>query len=259
MSPQHLRVEHQGLAAWIWMTRPAVHNAFDEVLVAELADAFQRLSVNEQVRVIVLAAEGASFSAGADLQWMQRQGQASLEANLADAQRLALLFRRIAECPKPTLARVQGAALGGGLGLVAACDIAVATTQASFGTTEVRLGLIPSVISPYVLRAMGARQATRYFQTGERFSAHRAWALGLIHEVCTPERFDEQVQQLIQALLAGGPKAQAAATDLIRAVANQPIDDALVDDTACRIGRLRATPEAREGVAAFLDKRAPTW
>lgn len=258
-----VRLERRGAperqVAWLWMNRPQVHNAFDEALIAELTAAFVALGEDEAVRVIVLAGQGKSFSAGADLHWMRRQAGASLDANRADARRLAALFRTIAQCPKPTLARVHGAALGGGMGLAAACDLCVASTAASFATSEVRLGLIPSAIGPYVLRALGERQALRYFQTAERIEATRARELGLVHEVAEPEALDAAVQQMVDALLAGGPKAQAASKALIAAVAQRPIDDALVEDTAQRIATLRATPEALEGVSAFLDKRAAAW
>jgi methylglutaconyl-CoA hydratase len=190
---------------------------------------------------------------------MQRQGAATLEKNVEDARQLANLFRTLSNMATPTIARVHGAALGGGMGLAAACDICVASSKAQFATSEVRFGIIPAAISPYVLRAIGERQAYRYFQTAERISAERALALGLAHEVAAPEALDATVQTLLDALQAGGSGAQAAATDLIRAVANRPIDDALVEDTAQRIARLRATPEAREGLAAFLEKRAPSW
>lgn len=254
-----LQLEHRGAAAWVWMNRPEVHNAFDETLIAELTAAFDALDADPGVRVIVLAGRGRSFSAGADLNWMRRQGSAPPEQNLADARKLAGLFRTIATCATPTLARVHGAALGGGMGLASACDLCVASTAAQFATSEVRLGLIPSAIGPYVIRAIGERQALRYFQTAERLGAAQAHALGLAHEVAEPEQLDEAVQRLVDALLQGGPQAQAAATDLIRAVANRPVDDALVEDTARRIATLRATDEAREGLAAFLDKRAPAW
>jgi methylglutaconyl-CoA hydratase len=259
MPDSTLKLEHRGAVAWVWMNRPQVHNAFDEHLIGELTAAFERLGRDAGVRVIVLAAEGRSFSAGADLGWMQRLGGAPFEDNLADARRLAALFRTLSACPKPTVARVQGAALGGGLGLAAACHVCVASTAAQFATTEVRLGLIPSVIGPYVVRAIGERQALRYFQTGERIGAERAREIGLVHEVAPPQDLDARVDDLVQALLAGGPLAQAAATDLIRAVAQRPVDDDLVEDTARRIARLRATPEAREGLAAFLEKRPAVW
>jgi methylglutaconyl-CoA hydratase len=259
MDYKTLKIERRGAAAWIWMSRPEVHNAFDETLIAELTAAFKALDAEPAVRAIVLAGEGKSFSAGADLNWMQRQGAAAVEDNLADARKLAALFRAISMCATPTLARVHGAALGGGMGLASACDICVASTKAQFATSEVRLGIIPAAIGPYVVRAIGERQAYRYFQTAERISAEQARHIGLAHEVAEPEELDARVQQVVDALLPGGPLAQAAATELIRAVAHRPVDDAVVEDTARRIATLRATPEAREGLAAFLDKRAPAW
>lgn len=257
---QTIEVERrpQGVV-WLWMNRPELHNAFDELLIAELTGALRALDADPGTRVLVLAGRGKSFSAGADLNWMQRQGAASLEENVADAFKLAELFRTLSECRKPTVARVHGAALGGGMGLASACDICVASDRAVFATSEVRFGIIPSAISPYVIRAIGERQAYRYFQTAERIPAARARELGLAHEVVEPEALDAAVQQLVEALLAGGPLAQGAATELIRAVAHRPVDDAVVADTAHRIARLRATPEAREGLAAFLEKRSPNW
>lgn len=245
--------------AWVWMNKPEVHNAFDETLIAELTAALQALDADPSVRVVVLAGRGKSYSAGADLNWMQRQSAASPEENLADARRLAELFRRLSMLSKPTIARVHGAALGGGMGLASACDICVASERAVFATSEVKFGIIPSAISPYVIRAIGERQAYRYFQTAERISAARARELGLAHEVTDADGLDAQVQAIIDALLAGGPHAQAAATDLIRAVANQPVSDVVVQDTARRIATLRATPEAKEGLSAFLEKRQPAW
>lgn len=259
MDYQTLTAERRGAAAWIRMNRPQVHNAFDEALIAELTHAFAALDADPTVRVIVLAGEGKSFSAGADLRWMQRQAAAPLEDNLADARKLAALFRTIACCATPTLARVHGAALGGGMGLACAVDICIASTAAQFATSEVRLGLIPSAIGPYVIRAIGERQALRYFQTAERIDAARARELGLAHEVAAPDELDARVQVVVDALLAGGPLAQAASTELIRAIVNRPIDDPVVEDTARRIATLRATPEAQEGLAAFLGKRAPSW
>jgi methylglutaconyl-CoA hydratase len=259
MKPNTLRIERRKAAAWIWMNRPDVHNAFDETLIAELTQAFVELDADPAVRAIVLAGEGRSFSAGADLNWMRRQGEARMEENLEDARKLALLFRTIATCATPTIARVHGAALGGGMGLVCACDIAVASTRAQLATSEVRLGIIPAAIGPYVVRAIGQRQAYRYFQTAERITADKARLIGLVHEVAEPEELDACVEKMVDALMQGGPKAQAAATDLIRAVANQVIDDAVVEDTARRIAALRATPEAREGLLAFLEKRGAAW
>ena len=259
MNYQALKIDRRGASVWIWMNRPEVHNAFDKTLIAELTAAFAALDAEEDIRVIVLAGEGKSFSAGADLNWMKRQGASSSYQNLADARKLAALFRTISSCRTPTIARVHGAALGGGMGLASACDICVASTKAQFATSEVRLGIIPAAIGPYVLRAIGERQATRYFQTAERISAERAREIGLAHEVASPEELDARVQQVVDALLLGGPMAQAAATELIRAVANRPVDDAIVEDTARRIATLRATPEAAEGLGAFLAKRPAAW
>ena len=256
---QSLKIERRGAGAWIWMNRPEVHNAFDEALIAELTAAFAELDGDAAVRSIVLAGAGKSFSAGADLNWMRRQAAAPMEANLADARRLAALFSTIAACRTPTVARVHGAALGGGMGLASACDICVASTKAQFATSEVLLGIVPAVISPYVIRAIGERQAYRYFQTAERISADRAREIGLAHEVATPEDLDARVQQVVDALLLGGPVAQRAATELIRAVANRPIDDAVIEQTARCIAALRATPEAAEGLDAFLSKRPAAW
>lgn len=256
---QTLRIESREATERIWMNRPDVHNAFDETLIAELAAAFFALDANPSVRVIVLAGEGKSFSAGADLNCMKRQGSAALEENLIDARKLASLFRAISLCATPTLARVHGAALGGGMRSASACDISIASTQAQFATSKVLLGIIPAVIAPYVVRAIGERQAYRYFQTGERISAARAREIGLVHEVAELEELDAKVQDVVKALLASGPSAQSAATELIRAVTNKPIDDAVVEDTAWRIATLRATPEASEGLNAFLEKRSVTW
>jgi methylglutaconyl-CoA hydratase len=259
MDCKTLKIERRGAAAWVWMNRPELHNAFDETLIAELTETFGALDRDPAVRAIVLAGEGKSFSAGADLRWMKRQGAAPLEANLSDACKLAILFRTISMCATPTLARVHGAALGGGMGLASACDLCVASTKAQFATSEVRLGIIPAAIGPYVVRAIGERQAYRYFQTAERIPAQRAREIGLVHEVAEPEALDAKVQELVDTLLAGGPLAQAAGTDLIRAVAHRPVDDEVVEDTARRIASLRATPEAKEGLSAFLEKRPAAW
>ena len=255
----HLEIELDGPVATIWMNRPDLHNAFDEDLIAELTAACKALDDDDDVRVVVLAGRGKSFSAGADLNWMKRAAENGIDDNLDDARALARMLRALAEMRKPTIARVQGAALGGGMGLAAACDIAVASTKAVFATSEVRFGIIPSAISPYVLRAIGARQAYRYFQSAERIDAARAREIGLVHEAVEPEQLDTKVQEIVAALLQGGPLSQAAAKSLIRAVNNQPINDILVEETAHRIAHLRATPEAQEGIAAFLDKRQPNW
>ncbi|VFR40822.1 Methylglutaconyl-CoA hydratase [plant metagenome] len=259
MGQDIVEIERRGASAWVWMNRPEVHNAFDEHLIAELTQVLRGLDKDASVRAVVLAGRGKAFSAGADINWMKRQGEASADDNLEDARKLATLFRVLAELSQPTVARVQGAAMGGGMGLAAACDICVASTQASFATSEVRLGIIPAVISPYVVRAIGQRQCYRYFQTAERIGAERALALGLAHEVTDPETLDAAVERLVEALLACGPQAQAAATSLIRAVADKPVDTDLIEDTAARIAQLRTTAEAREGLSAFLEKRPPRW
>lgn len=259
MGTSTLQLEYRGRATWIWMARPEVHNAFNEALIDDLTAAFAAADADPEVRAIVLAGEGKNFSAGADLNWMRQQGTAALEDNLADARRLAELYRAIAQCETPTLARVHGAALGGGMGLAAACDICVASTTAQFATSEVRLGIIPAVIAPYVVRAIGERQAYRYFQTAERISAERAYEIGLVHEVVPAAELDTMIEEIIAELLAGGPRAQSAATDLIRAVANRPVDAEVIEDTARRIASLRSTAEAQEGLSAFLEKRGPRW
>ncbi len=254
-----LEIELDGPVSTIWMNRPELHNAFDENLILELTATCVALDRDKDVRVVVLAGRGRSFSAGADLNWMKRAADNGIAENQNDARALANMLRTLAMLKKPTIARVQGAALGGGMGLAAACDIAIASTKAVFATSEVRFGIIPAAISPYVLRAIGARQASRYFLTAERIDAARARAIGLIHEVAEPDQLDNKVQEIVAALIQGGPLAQAAAKDLIRAVDHQPINDTLVEDTAHRIAHLRATPEAKDGIAAFLDKRPPAW
>ena len=259
MNFEALEIERAGGVATVWMNRPARHNAFNATLIAELDEAFAGLEADDSLRVIVLAGRGKSFSAGADLNWMKAAGEASVDENLADAMRLARMLERIARCVKPTVARVHGAALGGGMGLACACDICIAGERAVFATSEVKFGIIPAAISPYVLRAIGERQAARYFQSGERIDAVHAVEIGIAHQAVADDALDDAVLAQVSALLAGGPRAQLAAKDLIRAIANQPVDEALLTDTAHRIAELRATPEAREGLAAFLDKRRPDW
>lgn len=254
-----LEIERNGGVVTVWMNRPDVHNAFNAQLIADLTAACKALDEDVSARVVVLGGRGKSFSAGADLNWMKAAGAASEAENFADAMRLAGMLRALAEMSKPTIARVHGAALGGGMGLASACDICVASEKAVFATSEVKFGIIPSAISPYVIRAIGERQAYRYFQTAERIGGQRAFEIGLAHEVVAAEALDEQIAGIVAALLQGGPRAQAAAKDLIRGVANRPIDEAVVEDTARRISHLRATPEAREGLDAFLSKRPAAW
>jgi len=259
MSYQTLSIERQGKVATVWMDRPEVFNAFDEQLIDELAAACVELDADASVRVVVLAGKGKHFSAGADLNWMKRASAFTEEENRADARRFAGMLRALSGMSKPTIARIQGAALGGGTGLAAACDMAVASRDASFATSEVKFGIIPAVISPYVLRAIGPRQSLRYFQSAERFSAQRAYEIGLVNEVCERDDLDATVERLIEPLIAGAPLAQQAAKDLIAAIDGRAIDDAVSEETAQRIARQRATDEARDGIAAFLDKRSPSW
>ena len=245
--------------AHLWLARPELHNAFDDALIAALTGEIERLGALGSVRAIVLGARGKSFSAGADLNWMKRMSAYSEAENLRDAQALARLMQALDRCPKPTLARVQGAAYGGGVGLVACCDIAVVAHTAQFCLSEARLGLIPAVISPYVVRAMGARAARRYFLTAEVFTAAEASAMGLAHRVVDADGLDAAVEATLLLLLAAGPQAQAECKALIARVSDAPVDDAMVADTAQRIARIRVSPEGREGIGAFLDKRKPRW
>lgn len=241
------------------MNRPAVHNAFDDVLIGDLTAALRELERDDAVRAVVLAAEGRSFSAGADLNWMRRMAGYSREENLGDSRGLGALMQTLDALDRPTVARVNGAAMGGGVGLVACCDVAVAADSAFFALSEVKLGLIPAVISPYVVTAIGERQARRYFVTGERFDAQTAWRLGLVHEVVPAERLDTAVDAILDAMLANGPNAMRAAKRLARDFARDPIDARMIEETARRIADQRAGDEGREGVAAFLEKRKPKW
>lgn len=253
-----LGVSRDGVAT-LTMNRPEVHNAFDEALIARLTDSLRQLDEDPAVRVVVLGGHGRSFSAGADLNWMKRMSRYSEAENLRDAMHLGGLMRTLDRMRKPTIARVHGSAFGGGVGLVACCDMAVVSEAAQFCLSEVRLGLIPAVISPYVIQAMGARAARRYFLTAERFDAREALRLGLATAVTSADALDRTVAALTGELLKGGPQAQAAAKELIQAVADRPIDAAVVEDTAARIARTRACAEGREGIGAFLEKRAPAW
>ena len=259
MNYETVEVLRDGGVATLWMNRPEVHNAFNAQLIADLSAACRALDADTSVRVVVLAGRGKSFSAGADLNWMKAAGEAGEAENFADAMKLAGMLRTLAEMSKPTIARVHGAALGGGMGLASACDICIAGERALFATSEVKFGIIPSAISPYVIRAIGERQAYRYFQTAERIDARRAEALGLAHEAVASDELDAKVKEVVDALLLGGPKSQSAAKELIRAVANRPLSDAVMEDTARRIASLRVTPEAREGLDAFLSKRPAAW
>jgi methylglutaconyl-CoA hydratase len=242
------------------LNRAERHNAFDAQLIAELTSGLVELEDDPRVRVIVLSSTGKSFCAGADLNWMKQAATFSPQENLRDAQCLACLMTTLHEISKPTIARVQGPAYGGGVGLIAACDIAVATYDALFALTEVKLGILPAVISPYVIAAIGERYSRRYMLSGERFSAAEAYRIGLLHEIVPgDEQLDEAIGEIIDNLLKAGPAAQSECKSLIRVVSGQPIDDATVEETVQRISRTRSSPEGREGLSAFLEKRKPNW
>ena len=258
-TPPNLDIENAHGVRTLWLNRPELHNAFDEALIEGLTEAVEAAGADAAVRVVVLAGRGRSFCAGGDLNWMLRAANHTSEQNLADARRLAKLFHTVSSCPKPVVARVHGNALAGGTGLVAACDLVVADTTARFGTTEVRIGLVPGTIAPYLVRAMGPRAASRYFLTGERFPANEAHRLGLVHELCAPEELDATVKKHVAALLAGGPESLREAKALLQHVTGRALDAALLDVTAQWIARVRGTPEAQEGLTAFLGKRPPAW
>ncbi len=251
-------VNAQGIAT-VTLNRPEVHNAFDEHLIARLVADLRRLNGDPEVRAVVLAATGKSFCAGADLHWMQRMAHYSEAENIKDALGLAELMLVLNTLSKPTIARVQGPAFGGGVGLVACCDIAVATREAQFSLSEVRLGLIPAVIGPYVIAAIGERMARRYFLTGARIDPAEAFRIGLIHDLVEADTLDETIASILLQLLAGGPHAVVAAKQMIAGVVRAPLDQALMEETARRSAATRAGKEGREGIAAFLEKRQPAW
>ena len=257
--PAQLRVDVNDTVAVVALARPDVHNAFDETLIAELTRTLAALDADPGVRVVVLAGQGKSFCAGADLNWMQRMAGYGHAENLADAGALANMLATLDRMAKPTIARVHGAAYGGGVGLVACCDIAIAAQEATFSLSEAKLGLIPATVGPYVVAAIGARQARRYFLSAERFTAAEALRIGLVHDVVPGDAIDLLLDTLIDALLVAGPRAQAESKALIRSVAARRIDDAVIADTVEWIAGVRASPEGREGVAAFLERRRPAW
>ena len=250
--------DQRGVAT-LTLNRADIHNAFDENLIAQLTATFNNLARDKHVRVVILAAKGKSFSAGADINWMKRMASYSEKENLHDATQLATLLRTLNELPKPTIARVQGAAFGGGVGLVSCCDIAIASERASFCLSEVKLGLIPATISPYVISAIGERAARRYFTTAERFSAQSALQLGLISECVNEQALDSQIEKLLKNLLNNGPQAISAAKQLIQTVSKRTINNQLINETSQLIAKTRSTEEAKEGLSAFLEKRSPSW
>lgn len=259
-SPETLLISKSAAGvAQVTMSRPAVFNAFDETMIAELDAAFDQLGNDASVRLIVLAGAGKHFSAGADLRWMQRASSATAEWNLADARRFAAMLERIQSCLKPTLARVQGAALGGGVGLICACDIAIAGANASFAVSEAKFGILPAVIGPYLVNALGQRQARRLALTSTCIAAAEALAIGLVHQVVSVDALDSVVAATVDELLTGGPNAQRAIKDLFAQLAPAPINAELRELSVQTISRVRASDEAREGFAAFLTKRPANW
>jgi len=254
-----LNISTQGGVQTITLSRPDVRNAFNDEVIAELKNAFLAVAQDPAVRCVVLAAEGPAFCAGADLNWMRRMADYTRNENLADAGELAAMLCAIYECPKPTIARVQGDVYAGGMGLVAACDMAVSVDTANYCLSEVKLGLIPATISPYVIRAMGARAAQRYFLTAERFGAFEAHRIGLVHEVVNADALDAKVAELTHALVSASPNAVRACKKLVQDVADREINDALVAHTVAGIADIRASSEGKEGVQSFLQKRKPNW
>jgi methylglutaconyl-CoA hydratase len=252
-------VSVRNAVAIVVLNRPEVHNAFNETLIAELTAALRAMDRDPDVRAVVLAGAGESFCAGADLNWMKKMAAFSPAQNLADARALATMLATLDTLSKPTIARVHGAIFGGGVGLVACCDIAIGAQDAVFSFSEARLGLIPATISPYVIEAIGARAARRYFLTAERFTAAEAYRLGLLHDLALPQDLDERINELLGTLLTAGPRAQAECKALLRALANRPVDARMIADTAQRIAHVRRSPEGKEGVAAFLAKRRAAW
>jgi methylglutaconyl-CoA hydratase len=248
-----------GRVATVTLNRPDVRNAFNEVTIAELTDAFRQLGTDSALRAIVLAARGPAFCAGADLNWMKKMAGYTREENRADAAQLAEMLRTIYTCPKPVVAKVQGDCYAGGMGLVAACDIAVSVDSANFCLSEVKLGLIPATISPYVIKAMGENAARRYFITAERFSAQEAHRIGFVHAAVTADALDATVADIVKALVSNSPHAVKEAKRLVQDIAGREVDAALIADTAERIADIRSSEEGKEGVRSFLEKRKPGW
>jgi methylglutaconyl-CoA hydratase len=245
--------------AQIWLNRPDLRNAMNDVMFTELFDAFAAAIADEDVRVILLAGRGKAFCAGGDLTWMKTARSMSTEDARKDSVKLAMVLRQIYESPKPVVARVQGSAFAGGMGLVAACDIAIASTDAKFCLSEVKLGLIPAMISPYVIKAMGEPNARRYMLTAEILDAAEAYRIGFVHDIAQPDDFDAKVNAILGHLIQGSPNALNETKRLIRDVVTMPIGDEVMNETAARIAKVRASDDAQEGIAAFFDKRKPAW
>ncbi|NEX63247.1 enoyl-CoA hydratase/isomerase family protein [Noviherbaspirillum galbum] len=256
---QTIEIEHSGPVATVWLNRPDMRNAFNETSIAEITQAFRDLGAQAGVRVIVLAARGPAFCAGADLNWMKKMAGYTHEENLADAAQLADMLRTIYACPKPVVAKVQGDCYAGGMGLVAACDIAVAADSAGFCLSEVKLGLIPATISPYVIKAMGESAARRYFITAERFTAQEAQRIGFVHALAGAADLDAVTSDIVKAIANNSPNAVKEAKRLVQDVAGRPLTLELIADTAGRIADIRSSEEGKEGVRSFLEKRKPDW
>lgn len=254
-----LKVETSGGVAWVTLDRPEIRNAFDDALIVALTSVLRELDADDAVRAVVLAGNGPAFCAGADLNWMKRMAGYGYEQNLADARALAQMLKTLDHMAKPTIARVHGPAFAGGVGLVAACDIAVGVPEAKFCLSEAKLGLSPATISPYVVRAMGERVARRYFLTAEVFDGVEAARIGLLTAVSPSEKLDGEIGEILKNLLQGGPQALKKIKDLIRRVSSGNVDDVMIEDTAQRIAEIRVSPEGREGIASFLEKRKPGW
>jgi len=259
MNAQTLEIAIAHHVAVVWMAREKVRNAFNETMIAELAQVFRELGADDGIRAIVLAGRGPAFCAGADLDWMRRMATYSMQENRTDARALADMLRAVYECPKPTLARVHGDAYAGGMGLIAACDIAFAAINVNFCLSETRLGLIPATISPYVLRSMGINAARRYFLTAEKFDAAEAYRIGFVHDIAPLDELDARVNTLLGTLMQTSSNAVREAKRLVREINGRPIDEALVADTAERIAAIRTSDDGKEGVRAFLEKRKPRW
>jgi len=259
MQYETLLVEIAGHVATVTLNRPEVRNAFNEAMIADLTAAFTAVGARDDVRAIVLAGSGRAFCAGADLNWMRKMAGYSDEENRADALRLAQMLAAVYRCPKPVVARVQGDAYAGGMGLVCAADIVVAVETANFCLSEARLGLMPATIAPYVIRALGEQASRRYFVTAEAFDCATALRLGLVSEAVSADALDATVARIAGALAANSPNAVRECKQLVQDVAGQTIDGALMEDTANRIARIRASEEGRDGVSSFLEKRAPRW
>ena len=252
------QIDSRGVAQ-VTLNNPDKHNAFDDQMIIELTNAFNALAANANVRIMLLKSEGKSFSAGADLDWMKRMASYSYQQNLNDARALAAMLKALHQMPIPTIARVQGAAFGGAVGLVSCCDIALASSNASFALSEVKIGLVPSTISPYVIAAIGERHAKRYFMTAERFDTNTALQISLVHEAVEEQFLDDKVEQLITAILSNGPEAVVAAKQLVFAVSGKAIDSSLIEHTCEVIAGIRVSAQGQEGLSAFLDKRKPHW